>query len=129
MDENKTAKDIASDKLYYIDGLATAKDALRLMKQHQVEALIIEKRNDRDASGIVVVSDIIRNVVVPDKKLDEVSVYEIMTKPLISIPSHLNVRYVPRLLLNARISVAPVEENGKFIGMIALKDILFNCFD
>lgn len=129
MDNSKTAKDIASDKLFYIDGLATAKDALLMMKSNQVEALIIEKRNERDANGIIVVSDIIRNVIVPDRKLEEVSVYEIMTKPLISIPSHLNVRYVPRLLLNARISIAPVEENGRYIGMIALKDILFNCFD
>jgi signal-transduction protein with cAMP-binding, CBS, and nucleotidyltransferase domain len=129
MDNSKTAKDIASEKLFYIDGLATAKDALLMMKSNQVEALIIEKRNERDANGIIVVSDIIRNVIVPDRKLEEVSVYEIMTKPLISIPSHLNVRYVPRLLLNARISIAPVEENGRYIGMIALKDILFNCFD
>ncbi|MFN4124169.1 MAG: CBS domain-containing protein [Flavobacteriales bacterium] len=129
MDNSKTAKDIASDKFYYIDGLATAKDALLMMKTNQVEALIVEKRNDRDANGIIVISDLIRNVVVSDRKLEEVSVYEIMTKPLISIPSHLNVRYVPRLLLNANISIAPVEENGKYIGMIALKDILFNCFE
>lgn len=128
MDESKTAKDIASNKLYYIDGLSTTKDALDLMKQHQIEVLIIEKRNDRDANGIIVVSDIIRNVVVPDRKLEEVSVYEIMTKPLLTIPSHLNVRYVPRFLMNAKISVAPVEENGKLIGIISLKDILFNCF-
>jgi len=128
MNENKTAKDIASNQLHYVDGLASAKDALNMMKQHDVDALIIEKRNERDANGILVISDIIRGVVVPDKKLEEVSVYELMTKPVISIPSHLNVRYVPRLLINAKISVAPVEENGKYIGIIHLKDFLFNCF-
>jgi len=128
MDENKTAKDIASDKLYYIEGLASAKDALAMMKQQNIETLIIEKRNERDANGILVISDIIRGVVVPDKKLEEVSVYELMTKPVISIPANLHVRYIPRLLINAKINVAPVEEYGKFIGIIDLKDFLFNCY-
>jgi signal-transduction protein with cAMP-binding, CBS, and nucleotidyltransferase domain len=88
--------------------------------------LVIAKRNDWDANGILVVSDIIRGVIIPDKKLDEVSVYEIMSKPVISIPASLNARYVSRLLINAKISVAPVEENGQYIGIINLRDFLFN---
>lgn len=126
MSEYQTAKDIASSKLVYIDGLATVKQAIDLMKEKDVEALIIEKRNEKDANGIIVISDIIRGVIIPDKNPEEVSVYEIMTKPLISIPSHFNTRYVPRLLSNAKISIAPVEENGKYIGIISLKDFLFN---
>jgi signal-transduction protein with cAMP-binding, CBS, and nucleotidyltransferase domain len=124
MDNFQTAKDIATDKLVFIDGLATVKDAIELMKSKNVEALIVDKRTERDVYGILVISDIIRGVIVPDKKPEDVSVYEIMTKPLISIPSHFNTRYIPRLLSNAKISIAPVEENGKFIGIISLKDFL-----
>jgi signal-transduction protein with cAMP-binding, CBS, and nucleotidyltransferase domain len=126
MRPNTTAKEIASDKLIYIDGLASAQEAIDLMKKHQVDSLIIQKRNENDANGILVVSDIIKEVVIPDLKLNEVSVYEIMTKPCISIPSTLNARYVPRLLVNAKVNVAPVEENGKYIGIIHLRDFLFN---
>jgi signal-transduction protein with cAMP-binding, CBS, and nucleotidyltransferase domain len=125
MNDYTCAKDIASSKLIYIDGLASAKEAIATMKEHNVEALIIAKRNDNDANGIIVISDIIRGVIVPDKSPEEVSVYELMTKPVISIPAHLNVRYVPRLLSNAKINTAPVEENGKYIGIISLKDIVF----
>lgn len=126
MNDYTSAKDIASSKLFYIDGLASAKEAIATMKEHNVEALIIAKRNDKDANGIIVISDIIRGVIVPDKSPEEVSVYELMTKPVISIPAHLNVRYVPRLLSNAKINIAPVEENGKYIGIVCLKDIVFN---
>jgi signal-transduction protein with cAMP-binding, CBS, and nucleotidyltransferase domain len=122
----KTAKDIASNRLFYIDGLATAKEAVDKMKQNGVDCLIIEKRNEQDANGIVVLSDIIKGVIIPDLKLEEISVYEIMSKPAISIPSTLNSKYVPRLLVNAKINVAPVEENGKYIGIIHLRDFLFN---
>ncbi len=126
MATNKTAKDIVSDKLFYIDGLSSAKDAVKLMKEKNVDYLIIEKRNDQDANGILVISDIIRGVVIPDLSLEEVSVYQLMSKPVISIPATLNARYVPRLLMNAKINVAPVEENGKYIGILHLRDFLFN---
>ncbi len=126
MEAYKTAKDIASDQLFYIDGLASIRQAIEKMKKNKVHVLIIQKRNEADANGIVTISDIIRGVIIPNKTLDEVSVYEIMTKPVISIPSHLNIKYVPRLMYNANIKFAPVEENGKYIGMIDYSYFLFS---
>lgn len=122
----KTAKDIASGSLFFIDGLASVKDAISLMKEKSVDFLFIKKRNDHDANGIIVISDIIKGVVVKDLKAEEVSVYEIMTKPVISIPSSMNSKYVSRLLLNSKINVAPVEENGAYIGVIHLRDLAMN---
>ncbi|MCB1593660.1 MAG: CBS domain-containing protein [Xanthomonadales bacterium] len=122
-------KDIASDQLFYIDGLASVRDAVKLMKEKKVNALIIQKRNQSDANGIVTDSDIIQGVIVPGKTLDEVSVYEIMTKPVFAIPSHLNISYVPRLMNNYNIRIAPIEENGKYIGIIDYTKFLFNALD
>ncbi|MBK8055017.1 MAG: CBS domain-containing protein [Saprospiraceae bacterium] len=126
MNKYLTAKDIASDKLYYIDGLSNVHDAILMMKKHDTDVLIIEKRDEKDANGIIVIADIIRQVIIKDRNPIDVSVYEIMNKPAISIPSTLNAKYVPRLLVNAKISVAPVEENGRYLGVIHLKDYLFN---
>ena len=125
MDTYKIAKDIATDKLYYIDGLASVRDAIQLMKDKGVKALLIQKRNEADANGIITVKDIIRGVIIPKRTLEEVSVYEIMTKPVLSIPSLLNVKYVPRLMYNSKIRIAPVEENGKYIGIIDYSQFLF----
>jgi signal-transduction protein with cAMP-binding, CBS, and nucleotidyltransferase domain len=125
METFKKAKEIASDKLFYIDGLASARDAVQLMKEKNVQALIIQKRNSADANGIITVNDIIKGVIIPDKTLDEVSVYEIMTKPVFSISAHLNVKYVPRLMYNYNVKVAPVEENGEYVGMIDYSQFLF----
>lgn len=125
METYKKAKDIASDKLFYIDGLASVREAIRLMKEKDVQALIIKKRNIADTNGIVTVNDIISGVIIPKKTFDEVSVYEIMTKPVFSIPALLNVKYVPRLMYNYDIKMAPVEENGEYIGMIDYSQFLF----
>ncbi len=118
METFKKAKDIVSKRLFYIDGLASVKDAIQLMKEKNVQALIIQKRNNADANGIITVDDIIEGVIIPNKTVDEVSVYEIMTKPVFSIPAHLNIKYVLRLMYNYNIKIAPVEENEKYIGLI-----------
>ena len=125
METFKKAKEIASDKLFFIDGLASVRDAVQLMKENNVNALIIKKRNNADTNGIVTVNDIIKGVIIPDKTLDEVSVYEIMTKPVFSISAHLNVKYVPRLMYNYNVRIAPVEENGEYVGMIDYSQFLF----
>ena len=126
METYKTAKDISVDKLYYIDGLASVRDAIQLMKDKDVQALIIQKRNEADANGIITVIDIIKGVIIPKRTIEEVSVYEIMTKPVLSISSHLNIKYVPRLMYNSKVRVAPVEENGKYIGVIDFSQFLFS---
>jgi signal-transduction protein with cAMP-binding, CBS, and nucleotidyltransferase domain len=125
METFKKAKEIASDKLFFIDGLASVRDAAQLMKAKNVQALMIKKRNNADANGIITVMDIIKGVIIPNKTLDEVSVYEIMTKPVFSIPAHLNVKYVPSLMYNYSVRIAPVEENGEFIGIIDYTQFLF----
>ncbi len=125
METFKKAKELASDRLFFIDGLASVRDAAQLMKDKNVQALIIQKRSSADANGIITVNDIIKGVIIPNKTLDEVSVYEIMTKPVFSISAHLNVKYVPRLMHNYNVKVAPVEENGKYIGIIDYTQFLF----
>lgn len=125
MESFKKAKDIASDQLFYIDGLASVRDAVQLMKKNNVQVLIIKKRNNADANGIITVHDIIKGVIIPNRTLEEVSVYEIMTKPVFSISAHLNVKYVPRLMYNYNVRVAPVEENGEYVGIIDFTQFLF----
>ena len=125
MESYKKAKDIASSKIFFIDGLASVRDAIELMKENNVQALIIQKRDNADVNGIITVNDIIKGVIIPNKTLDEVSVYEIMTKPVFSISAHLNVKYVPRLMYNYNVRIAPVEENGEYIGIIDYIQYLF----
>lgn len=125
----KTAKDIADIPVILVDGLISARDAVNLMKERNVEVLIIEKRNDEDAYGILVLHDIIRGVVAQHKSLDEVSVYEIMRKPVVTIPHYLNVKYVSRFLANLGLNFAPVDENGTYVGIVSLKNYLMNHYE
>jgi signal-transduction protein with cAMP-binding, CBS, and nucleotidyltransferase domain len=115
-----------SHKLVLIDGLDTAANAIEKMKSQGVDALIINKRNQYDAYGIVTIKDIIKKVYIKDLRPEEVNIYEIMSKPVIPVPALMNIRYISRLMLRANISVAPVEQDGELIGIISFSSLFHN---
>ncbi|MCF6222205.1 MAG: CBS domain-containing protein [Flavobacteriaceae bacterium] len=127
MNRNKnfqSAKSVMTKRIILVDGMATAKEAVEIMRDEKVDSLIVKKRNDQDAYGIVNVHDFIKGVILLDKRSEEVNVFEIMTKPVVSVPASMDVRYVASLLTNVGIRMAPVEENGEYIGMISLSDLV-----
>jgi CBS domain-containing protein len=122
----QSVKDVMTKKIVFIDGMSTAKEAVETMRREKVEALIVKKRDEQDAFGIVIVHDFIRGVIIPDKTSEEVNVFEIMSKPAISVPANMDVRYVASLLMKVGLRMAPVEENGKYIGMVSLSDLILD---
>ena len=124
----QSVKEVMVSTIVTIDGMATAKEAVELMRKENVDALIVKRRHETDVCGIVVAKDLINGVLIAERTSEEVNVFEIMTKPVISVPANMDVRYAAMLLLKAGIRIAPVEENGEFLGMISLPILtLGNC--
>jgi CBS domain-containing protein len=122
----QSAKDVMTKKVFFVDGMATAKEAVDIMRSKKAKALIVKKRHPQDAYGIVVVQDFIKGVIIPDKSSEEVNVFEIMSKPAISVPANMDIRYVANLLIKVGLWMAPVEEDGEYIGMISLSDLILD---
>ena len=118
------AADVMHKDLTTIDGMATAKDAAEKMRIHGVKELLVEKRHSDDAWGMLVVQDLIRGVLLAGQSSEEVNVYEIMSKPVFTVPADMDIRYVARLLYRAGVRRAPVEEGGKLVGMISLASLV-----
>jgi predicted transcriptional regulator len=49
-----------------------------------------------------------------------------MTKPIMSVPADMDIRYIARLLHRVGMRRAPVEENGKLIGMVTLSALVLD---
>jgi hypothetical protein len=81
----KKAKDIMTTEVVRIQGSATVKEAINLMKETGLRALIVERRNEEDAYGIVTETDIVYKVIAYGKDPSTVQVHEIMTKPVITV--------------------------------------------
>jgi len=122
----KRARDVMNTEVLSIDGMASVREAAALMRASQATELLVDRRSDDDAWGIITVMDLVKNVIAPDREAENVSVYEIMTKPVVTVPARMDVRYVIRLMQRIGVRRAPVEENGEIIGMISLFSLVLD---
>ena len=102
-----------------VDGLETVADALTKMKEAGVAMAIVRRRHEDDEIGMVLLDDIAKQVLARDRSPERINVYEIMAKPVISVPPDMDIRYCARLFENFGIGHAPVAEDGKIIGMVS----------
>ena len=117
-------RDVMKKEFDMIDGKMTVMDALRTMKHVETKSLIIDKRNDNDEYGMLLISDIAKHVLAKDRSPNRTNVYEIMSKPLLSIDPNMDIRYCARFLGRFHLSRAPVVENGKVVGIVSYTDMV-----
>ncbi len=111
--------------LQSIDGLATVADAVAIMQEHSISSLVVERRNEDDEAGLIDVVAIAREVIAKNRAPDRVHVYEVMTKPVVTIPSNMLVRYAARHLVTLGLSRALVADPERnVIGMVTLRDLV-----
>ena len=101
------ARDVMRSKLVTIDGLATVSEAAAKMRSEHVTYLLVERRTPDDAWAIVAIRDLVEGVVVPGRAPTDVNVYEVMTKPVITVPGDMDIRYVAGLLHKTGLSRVP----------------------
>jgi len=126
MSENKIirVKDVMKREFDVVNGLITVAEALRAMKHTETKSLLVDKRNSDDEFGIVLLSDIAKKVLAKDKSPDRVNIYEIMTKPVMTVGPDMDIRYCARLFDRFGLSRAPVIEDGLLIGIISFTDMV-----
>lgn len=117
-------RDVMKQNFDIIDGMTTVSEALKKMKHIETKTLIVDKRDEYDEYGVVLISDIAKQVLAKDRAPDRVNVYEVMAKPVISVDPKMDIRYCARLFENFGLSRAPVIENGKMIGIISFTDMV-----
>lgn len=120
----RPVRQVMSATPYRIDGLATVSDAVAMMRDRGVSSLVIDKRHHGDEYGMVVIQDIADKVVALDRAPERTSVYEIMSKPLISVQADMDIKYAIRLLGRFRLSRAIVLDQGQLVGITTLRDLV-----
>ena len=121
--------DVTRRTVHEINGLASVKTAIAEMRRHSVSSLVIERRHADDEHGIVTVQDIAARVVSLNRSTERVSVYEVMTKPAITLNASMNVKYAIRLLSRLGLGRALVLERGDLLGIVTLRDLVLAYVD
>ena len=96
------------------------------MSHVETKSLIVNKRDDNDEYGMVLISDIATSVLAKDRSPNRVNVYEIMSKPLLPVDPDMDIRYCARYFERFNLSRAPVVENRKVIGIVSYTDMVLH---
>ena len=117
--------DIMRTEVYTIEGLATVSEAMAVMRRHRVSSLVVPRRDADDEFGLILVSDIAGRVIAENRSPDRVNVYEVMSKPVLTLASEMQVRYAVRLLVRFGVSRAVVVDHDRNpVGIATLRDLV-----
>jgi len=121
-------RDVMKFDVDIVDGMLTVTEALKSMKFPDTRTLIVDKRHDDDEYGVVMFRDMAKKVLARDHSPNRVNVYEIMSKPVLSVYPDMDIRYCTRLFDRFGLSRAPVLEDQKIIGLVSYTDIVLKGF-
>ncbi|MES9827287.1 MAG: CBS domain-containing protein [Candidatus Thiodiazotropha endolucinida] len=117
-------RDVMKTDFDMVDGMDTVLMALERMIHIETKSLIVKKRNDDDEYGLVMLSDIARQVLAKDRAPERVNIYEIMTKPALTVSSSMDIRYCARIFSRFDLSRAPVVDNREIVGIVSYTDMV-----
>lgn len=126
MNERKIirVRDVMKKQYDLVDGMTTVSEVLAKMQHIDTKCVIVNKRHADDEYGIVLLSDIAKQILAKDRSPDRVNVYEVMSKPVISVAPEMDIRYCARLFDKFGLSRAPVIEQGQLIGIVSFTDMV-----
>ena len=112
------------DKLVSISPMATVRDALKLMKEHTVRSVIVDKSAENGAYGLVTFKNILQSIVAEDGDIDLLNVYDIAAIPAMSVSAQLNVKYAAKMMVNSSIKRLLIIDNNELQGILTMTDII-----
>ena len=119
-------KDIMTkkEKLILLPPTATIREALKLMKEHTVRSIIMDKSNPSGAYGLVTFKNILQAIVAEDGDIDLLNVYDIANTPAISVSAMLDVKYAARMMVGSSIKRLLIIDNNDLQGILTMSDII-----
>ena len=109
-------------KVVTIRPAQTIREAVRLLAEHNIGAVVVMEEGDRP-SGIISERDIVR-VLTREEAILDWPVHRIMTREVIVGTPEDDVLTVGHTMIERRIRHLPVMERGHLVGIVSIGDIL-----
>ena len=119
----RTAVDVMTKHVVDIEPGASVAEAIDKMKQWNVSSLLVERKDATDTWGFMSQTDVIEKVVARGQDPHDVHVYEIMTKPVITVPPNCSLQDCAALMARADIRRVLVFDGQNIVGIVSSSDI------
>ncbi|RLG12889.1 histidine kinase [Candidatus Pacearchaeota archaeon] len=122
----KKVYEIMNTKLETISSDASVYDAIEKLIDKRIRSLLVVPKKQEEEYGIITIRDIIFKVL--EKNLDpqKVKVYEIASKPIITVDKDTSIEEILRLMTKNNIARVFVKDKEKIIGLVSFFDVLYS---
>src|SRR6056297_2126552 len=114
----KLVRDVMVTDIVKISPFSTLRDALQLMRERGVKSLIVERHDEHDAYGILTYTHILKTIIAEEGDIDLINVYDVSSKPALSVHPNLATKHVARLMYGQNIKRVLVTENNIAVGIV-----------
>ena len=123
-DSRRLVRELMVSEVITIGPMANLREAMQTMRKHGVKSLVVEKRSEGDAWGILTYTTLLRTIIAEEGDIDLLNVYDIATKPALAVPGELEVRHAVSLMLQFDIKRLVVTSNNELEGILTMNDIV-----
>jgi CBS domain-containing protein len=109
-------------QLYQVAPDVTVFDGLKLLASYGVGAMVVMERDK--LVGIFSERDYTRKVALQGKNSREITIADIMTREVVSVPPTAGTRVCMTLMSTKKIRHLPVLDGDKVLGLISIRDIM-----
>jgi CBS domain-containing protein len=110
------------DIIYSVDPEAPVLEAIRLMSEHGVGALLVMQ--GQQLVGVVSERDYARKVILKGRSSSEISVRQIMSSPVLTVRPDQSVRECMQIMTDKRVRHLPVVEREHVVGVLSIGDLV-----
>jgi CBS domain-containing protein len=120
-----TAKELLAQKpraIYSIEPDDPVLEAIQLMAQHSIGALLVMKVNE--LVGIVSERDYARKVILLGRSSSDTPVWQIMSAPVITVSPESTVSDCMQMMTDKRVRHLPVTDGARVLGVLSIGDLV-----
>ncbi|HEV3106408.1 MAG TPA: CBS domain-containing protein [Trinickia sp.] len=107
-----------------IDAQESVFQAVKMMSQHQIGALVVTEGDGKKIVGIVTERDYARKIVLMDRSSKTTPVRDIMTANVLHVRLTDTVEDCMAVMTKHRMRHLPVIDEGRLVGMVSIGDLV-----
>ncbi|GHG71066.1 hypothetical protein GCM10010919_22060 [Alishewanella longhuensis] len=120
----KLVQDLMVTQVITISPFSSLREALSLMKKHNIKSLVVDRQNEHDAYGLITYTNVLKTIIAEEGDIDLINVYDVCVKPAITVSPKLAVKHAAAMMSQHRLKRLLVTSDNQLVGLLAMDDLV-----
>lgn len=120
----KLVQDLMVTQVITISPFSSLREALSLMKKHNIKSLVVDRQNEHDAYGLITYTNVLKTIIAEEGDIDLINVYDVCVKPAITVSPKLAVKHAAAMMSQHRLKRLLVTSDNQLVGLLAMDNLV-----